>query len=319
MYSEVSNDFYTKTGAKIHYKVVKDTGRIPLVLIHGQAMCGQDYEPVFEKLSTNYILYLVDCFGHGESEKNTDLYRCNIIGDAIAEFIQLEIGQNCVISGHSSGGILAAYVAGKIPQFIQGLLLEDPPFFNVQPGEFENTFVYRDAFQVTHEFLNQTEELEYIVYYLEHGYIYNYLGKNYFGKDWAHNLAEEAREKLKDNHGKIPTLNKVSAKSFHGFVYWDKFDYQFSESFYTGEWFDGVKQDEILKSIQCPVVYLKAKTKYGKDGVLWGANSDESADRMMSLIKNGKKIIVRSGHDIHFEKPRYFLKAIKILDKMIRE
>ena len=97
-------------------------------------------------MSKKYILYLVDCFGHGNSEKNSKLYRCNIIGDAIAEFIESVIAQKCVISGHSSGGILAAYVAGKIPELINGLLLEDPPFFNVQPGEFENTFVYKDAF-----------------------------------------------------------------------------------------------------------------------------------------------------------------------------
>ncbi len=319
MYSESSNDFYTKMGAKLHYKIIRDAGKVPLVLIHGQGMCGQDYEPVLKKLSSDYILYLIDCFGHGDSEKNADLYRCHIIGDAIAEFIQVEIGQACVISGHSSGGILAAYVAGKIPQFIKGLLLEDPPFFNVQPGEFENTFVYKDSFQVFHEFLNQAEETEYMVYYLEHGYIYNYLGQNYFGKDWAHNLAEEAREKRKENPGRIPTLNKVSAKSFHGFVYMDKFDDQFAESFYTGEWFEGVSQDEILKFIQCPVVYLKAKTKYGKDGVLWAANSDESADRVMSFLKNGKRKVVRCGHDIHFEKPRHFIKALKILDKMMKK
>lgn len=318
MYSESNNDFYTKKGYKLHYKIVKDTGKMPLVLIHGQCMCGQDYETVFENLSDKYILYLVDCFGHGESEKNIDLYRCDIIGDAISEFIQQQIGEDCIISGHSSGGILAAYVAGKIPQMMKGVLLEDPPFYNVQPGEFENTFVYKDSFQIIHKFLNQTDEKEYMVYYLENGYIYNYLGQNYFGKDWAHRLAEEAREKLKDNPGTIPTLNKVSAKSFQGFAYMDKFDYQFSESFYTGEWFENVKQDDILKSIQCPVVYLKAKTKYGKDGVLWAANSDESADRMMSLIDNGKRKIVKSGHDIHFEKPRYFLKAMKMLEKMIK-
>lgn len=92
------------------------------------------------------------------------------------------IRKPCVISDHSSGGILAAYVAGKIPDFINGLMLEDPPFYNVMPGEFENTFVYKDSFQVMHEFMNQTDEKEYIVYNLQHGYIYNYLGKKFLEK-----------------------------------------------------------------------------------------------------------------------------------------
>ncbi len=316
MVNEVHDDFCTKTGNKIHYRIVRGIGTEPLVLIHGQCMCGEDYESVYEKLCAKYTLYLVDCFGHGDSEKKEELYRCNIIGDAIVEFIQSEIKKTCVISGHSSGGILAAYVAGKIPQLIKGLLLEDPPFFNVEPGEFENTFVYKDAFQVIHGYLNQSEESEYIVYYLENGYIFNYLGEKFFGKDWAHNLAKEAKEKLKECPGKIPTLNKVSAKSFHGLIYMDRFDYQFSESFFTGIWFEGVNQEEMLRQVQCPVVYLKAKTKYGKDNVLWAANSEESADKMVRLIKNVKRINVKSGHDIHFEKPRYFIKAMKVLDKM---
>ena len=72
-----------------------------------------------------------------------------------------------------------------------------------------------------------------------------------------------------------------------------------------------------MKAVQCPAVYLKAKTKYGKDGILWAANTDESADKVMRLLSNGRKKVVRSGHDIHFEKPRHFLKAMKMLEKML--
>lgn len=96
-----------------------------------------------------------------------------------------------------------------------------------------------------------------------------------------------------------------------------KFDKLFAESFFTGEWFEGVTQEAILKSVKCPTVYLKAKTKYGKDGILWAANTDEAADKMMSLFGNAKKIVVRSGHDIHYEKPGYFLQAIKKLQKIM--
>lgn len=316
MIKVIHNDF-TYEGAKLHYCVVRgDLGK-PLVLIHGQCMCGLDYEKVIEKLSKNYTIYLVDCFGHGDSEKNPALYRCKTIGNAIAEFIRKVIGKECIISGHSSGGILAAYVAGVIPKLVKGIMLEDPPFFNVMPGEFENTFVYHDGFKVMHDFLNQTEEPDYLVYNIDHGYIFNYLGTKFFGKEWAHGLAMEMKEKLKSAPGTIPKCEKVSDKSFHGFVYMSKFDKLFAESFFTGEWFEGVTQEEILKSVKCPVVYLKAKTKYGKDGILWAANTNEAADRMMSLLEKAKKIVVRSGHDIHYEKPRYFLKAIKKLEKII--
>ena len=125
------------------------------------------------------------------------------------------------------------------------------------------------------------------------------------------------KEKRKDAPGTIPKVKKISEDSFHGFLYMDKFDMLFAESFYTGEWFEGVNQEDILRSVKCPAVYLKAKTKLGKDGVLWAANTNESADKVMKLLSNGKKRVVRSGHDIHFEKPCHFLKAMKVLQKMI--
>ena len=108
------SDFVTKTGAKLHYEMIGNSDLTPLVLIHGQSMCGKDYEKITDKLSEKYAVYLVDCFGHGESEKNPALYRCNIIGDAVAELIESEIARPCLLSGHSSGGILAAYIAGKM-------------------------------------------------------------------------------------------------------------------------------------------------------------------------------------------------------------
>lgn len=308
---------YIYLNAKLHYTVVPGDSETPLVLIHGQCMCGLDYEKVIDRLSRHYTLYMVDCFGHGESEKVPVLYRCRIIGDAISDLIRRRIGRPCIVSGHSSGGILAAYVAGAVPELVKGILLEDPPFFNVQPGEYENTFVYHDGFKAVHEFLNQTKETDYMVYNIDHGYIFNYLGSRFFGKDWAHRLAAEVKEKRKDAPGTIPKIRKLPESSFRGFFYMNRFDMLFAESFYTGAWFEGVDQESILKAVRCPAVYLKAKTRYGKDGILWAANTDESADKVMHLLQNGKKKVVRSGHDIHYEKPRKFLRAMKMLEKML--
>jgi hypothetical protein len=39
----------------------------------------------------------------------------------------------------------------------------------------------------------------------------------------------------------------------------------------------GVDQEGMLRDIRCPVAYLKANTRYGKDGVLYAANTDEEA------------------------------------------
>ena len=97
-----------------------------------------------------------------------------------------------------------------------------------------------------------------------------------------------------------------------GIKYISDFDFLFSESFYTGSWFEGVNQEIILKSVKCPVVYLKAKTKCGPKKVLWAANTNQSSDRMLGLLENAKRIVVRSGHDIHYEKPMTVIFSLSI-------
>ena len=74
-------------------------------------------------------------------------------------------------------------------------------------------------------------------------------------------------------------------------------------------------QEKTLKNIQCPVIYLKANTQYGKDGVLYAANTDEDANKVQGLIRNCKRMNIKSGHDIHFEHPDVFISACKELLK----
>lgn len=307
----IEKDYFSKEQFNIHYAEIQSDaphGTIPLVLIHGQCMCFGDYESVFEALSERYHIFAVDCPGHGKSEKNAELYTCEKIGNLLCEFIEKVIGEPCIVSGHSSGGILAAYIAGQIPTMVKGLLLEDPPFFNVEPGEVENTFVYKDGFQLYHNYINQSEEKDFMPYYLEHSYIFGI-----FGKKFQEKTAAEARAYMQAHPGEELKLEKIKEASLHGYKYINAFDFLFAESFYTGSWFDGVNQELILKSVKCPVVYLKAKTKYGPKKVLWAANTNQSSDRMLSLLENAKRIVVRSGHDIHYEKPKEFLKAMDAL------
>ena len=99
-------------------------------------------------------------------------------------------------------------------------------------------------------------------------------------------------------------------------MYLPNFDMRFSDTFYTGSWFDGMDQAETLAKIACPTIYIKAEVQYGKDGVLYAANSDEDAQRVMDLIPNCEKMMIKSGHSIHCEHPDFFVKAMnRILDK----
>ena len=89
----------------------------------------------------------------------------------------------------------------------------------------------------------------------------------------------------------------------------DQYDLKFGEAFYDGSWMKGVDQESMLKNIKCPAIYLKAATNYGKDGVLYAANSDADAKKVQECILGCERITIKSGHDIHYEHPDVFISA----------
>lgn len=104
----------------------------------------------------------------------------------------------------------------------------------------------------------------------------------------------------------------------HGTLYTDDFDLDFAETFYTGSWLKGIDQEKTLSNINCPSVYIKAATSYGKDGVLYAANSDEDAEKVHRLIKGNEMKTIKSGHDIHFEHPKEFIRIMADFLKKIQ-
>ncbi|HYE11094.1 MAG TPA: alpha/beta hydrolase, partial [Patescibacteria group bacterium] len=208
------------------------------------------------------------------------------------------------ISGHSSGGILAAWIAANAPEAVLGVILEDPPFFSVEPEEMQNTFAWRESFEIGHSFRNQTDRSDYVVYYMENSYLWGLFGD-------LRKLTAASTMKYRAEHpGEPLKLWYIPYKWIHGTLYLDDFDLDFSETFYTGTWFEGFDQEETLSNINSPSVYIKAATLYGNDGVLYAANSDEDAEKVHSLIEGNEMITIKSGHDIHFEHPDEFIQIM---------
>ena len=308
----LEKDYQTTSGITLHYGEIPGPGDT-LVLIHGEGMAFRDYDTALPHLAGHFHLYAVDCPGHGKSSKNPAEYSCRRIGGTVAEFLRNMAGP-CLLAGHSSGAILAAYVAGAEPELVRGVLLEDPPFFKILPEEMENTFLWKNRFLLTHRFLSQPWERDYFLFY----YRYNYI---------LHALSPSIAEKIYDDawayRQQHPTgpikLQRLPTAAMQSYRFWDDYDLQFSECFYTGSWFDGVTQEALLQEIPCPTVYLKAKTRYGDDGVLWSANDGEDARRVEELIPRCRRVNVRSGHSVHFERPRAFCRAVRILAQDVRK
>lgn len=281
-----------------------------LLLIHGQSVAWENYDTVLPELSKSFHVFAADCYGHGQSSHNANLYSCRVNGEAFLWFIENVVKESCYLSGHSSGGILAAWIAANAPEWVKGLILEDPPFFHVTPEEIQEgkgAFAWHDGYVITHSFLRQEDITDYPLYYLKNGYLLSLFG-GLQGK-----IVRSAVKYRQQNPDQPIKISWVPHTWLRMLLYMDNYDPKFGDTFYNGSWLEGIDQESILRSIKCPVIYLKANTQYGKDGVLYAANTDEDANQIQSMLANCKRINRKSGHDIHYEHPDVFLSACKAL------
>lgn len=222
------------------------------------------------------------------------------------EFMERQIGKKIVISGHSSGGMIATWMAAKYPEYILGTVIEDSPFFATEPGRREKTYVWKYEFQLYENYKNQNETKSYFTYYLENSYWKKMFGNflwNRFSKD-----AIKYHEKHPDKPVHLFYLPPQINRLFETATY--PYDKRFGETFYNNSWFEDYHQSTVLSEIKSPTVFVKAKTNYDGD-LLLAALSDEDTDRIITLLENGKRIDINTpGHDIHYDKPKELTKIL---------
>ncbi len=114
----------------------------PLVLLHGWGMHSGVWQPIIKKLSAQYMLYLVDLPGMGNS-RPIEPYHLHALADEVAQVIP---GVSDVL-GWSLGGLIAQRIALNQPDRIRRLVLvgSTPCFVNkadwdagINPANFES-------------------------------------------------------------------------------------------------------------------------------------------------------------------------------------
>ena len=299
--------FYENQGIQLKYYEVPNSLK-PLVLIHAQGVDGRNYAGVAKQLSKRFHLYSVDCYGHGGSLHDPDEYNIKSIGTAIADFIENTIGQKVWLLGHSSGGLIAAYIAAET-DLCDRLILEDPPFFSSQGERRKSTFNYIDLSTICHSYLTQEEKNDFVLYYFYHQVIWNFFPDESREKIKGKltGMAASYRRKHPDKDLKVPFWPKAALAGLQGM---NRYDPRFGEAFYTDSFHSGIPHEDILKRIRCKTVFMKAKTEISPDGILMAALNDEDVKRVSELIGDCKIIRFDCGHGIHVEKPKEFIKCL---------
>jgi pimeloyl-ACP methyl ester carboxylesterase len=115
---------------RMNYATVGSSDRPALLLVPAQTESWWGYEDALSLFGEHFQAFAVDLRGQGRSTWTPGRYTLDIMGNDLVRFIDAVIGRPTVVSGNSSGGVLAAWLAAYArPGQVRGAVLEDPPLF----------------------------------------------------------------------------------------------------------------------------------------------------------------------------------------------
>ena len=303
----LAEKIYDNQEIKLKYYEVKNDLQ-PLVLLHAQGVDSLSFAKVIKPLSKKFHIYAVDCYGHGGSLHDPSKYNVKDIGNAVTSFIGDVIGKKIWLLGHSSGGLIAAYIAAET-DWCERLFLEDPPFFSSQGERRKQTFNYIDLSTVCHEYLSQLDSRDFVLYYFSNQYAWKFFPEDSRDKVKPKlvTMAARYRDRHPDKNLKVMFWPKAALDAFRGM---NQYDPRFGEAFYDDSFHCGIPHEEMLQKIQCKTVFMKAKTETSDGGILMAALSEEDLRRVAELISDCSVVRFDCGHGIHTDKPKQFVQCI---------
>ncbi len=262
-----------------------------LLLIHGQMAEWECYALTLSKLSEKWHVYAVDVYGHGQSSHDKSLYYIDVNGDDLIWFINHVIGEPTVVAGHSNGALTAAYCGAYGGKNVSGVVMEDPPVFSTEEGEWEESFAYINTYKPLHEY-DMSEKTEcYEAYSLRHGYF----GDKYGG---IPDLAEKYHKK---HPGEVVKIGVLPPAAWSVNQYIPDYDLTYGEHFYDLTWSHGYTHKQILSDMNVPCVMIHEKENVDAAGIYLCATSDENAKKAVALLGDHGRLeeVEASYHDFH--------------------
>lgn len=109
----------------------------PILFLHGIGLSRDTWEETAQKLAGRHRVWVLDFRGHGHSDRAPSYELKDYVSDA--EAVLSMIAQPTIVVGHSLGGCVAGLLAQTARADIQGVFLEDPPWYLGEPGEWDKS------------------------------------------------------------------------------------------------------------------------------------------------------------------------------------
>ena len=304
-----SEKTYDTGTVKLNFVVGPDNGP-SLLLIPAQIGIWESYKKVLLPLSKFFQVYAIDVRGHGKSSWTPGYYSWKIIGEDIKLFIENVIKQKVIISGNSSGGIIALWCAANIPEYVSGIILEDAPIFSAEMPRFkeQDKFVYNGLKHLVDQIGNIPDrDLANYFKDMEVPASDKRIKKipNWF-VSWLSRKIKKFQNKYPDSPVEIgfPDSLRLLIKSL------SMFDPDFARAFVDGRFYDGIDHAEAFEKTECPILLIQADWKRYENYGLVGAFDDDDAQHAISLAPQIIYKKVSANHVIHAFKPKEYIKLL---------
>lgn len=128
-----SEDYLQAGDMRAHYtRVGAGLGKPILVLAHGFSDNGACWMALANDMAEQYDVVMPDARGHGLSDRVQRGQVTDLAGD-LGAFLDAMGFENVILGGHSMGAGTAATLAGRRPELLRALILEDPAWREPQP------------------------------------------------------------------------------------------------------------------------------------------------------------------------------------------
>jgi pimeloyl-ACP methyl ester carboxylesterase len=290
----------------LNYAEGPDNGQ-PLVLIPGQAGTWQSYQKVLGPLSESFKVYAVDVRGHGGSTWSTGEYNFNNIGEDFTAFLEEVVRKPAIVSGNSSGGLIALWLAANRPEMVDRIVLEDAPLFSADWPRIKSEFVY-EVLDKTATYLGAEGGPDYegflrsIQRPTEDGKVKELPGWLLSVMIWLNKRYEKPGEPLD-----IPWL---PGRMRQLIMTISLFDPDFSRSWVDGRIYEGLNHEEALSRVRCPVLFIHADWYRTEKGLV-GAMDDDDVRRALELVPHAEYVRLETSHVTHSAMPVRFVELVK--------
>jgi pimeloyl-ACP methyl ester carboxylesterase len=275
----------------IHY-VRKGEGQ-PVVLLHGWPGFWYDWRHVVEPLSEFSDVIAPDFRGYGDSDKPdlvpTEGYTPDHLAKDVIFLLEHLNIKNAVVVAHDIGATIAQLLAKKYPDYVQKLVLLNPPYNGIGTRRFEPSVQGQFWYQHFHNFDWSGDLISYnedtIRLYLTHFY-----------RMWTGNKAALSEKEL-------DAIIKMYAK-----------EDTMKKSIYYYKARALAKRPSTVQ--ESPEEKIKQKTS-----ILWGEDDPvmlaDWSDRLGDYFEDFKiEKLPGIGHFVPFEAPEKVIEAIRLLIKL---